>query len=94
MLDFLLFPGQEKQMISQKSKAGEESFMVLREMKVKKRKRDQCTYFQQMAFLLIFQRSCNLITVYILLRDFFSVLKMKKDFFMITFSWSELRFMR
>jgi len=40
MLDFLLFPEQERQMISERSKAGEGSFMVLLEMKVDKTDRD------------------------------------------------------
>lgn len=49
-------------MILQKSKAGEESFMVLLETKVKEKKQTtkQCTYFQHVAFFLTFLISFNL----------------------------------
>lgn len=59
-------------MISQKSKAGEGSFMVLLEVKVKKereRKRDQCTYFPHVTFFMTFHGSCNLVTVCVLMRS-------------------------
>lgn len=70
MLDFLLFPGQERQMISQKSKAGEGSFMVLLEVKVKKkeRKRDQCAYFPHVTSFMTFHRSRSFVTVCVLMR--------------------------
>lgn len=59
-------------MILQKSKAGEESFMVLLEMKVKEKKTTkQCTYFQHVAFFLTFLISFNLEIVCVLIRDLF-----------------------